>query len=126
MVSESDQTRSNATGERHASGGGDIVGIDLGTTNSLVAILTEAGPRVLGRGPVGAMVPSVVRYARSTGSDGGATGALVVEAVGDEARATRDRFPDRTVASAKRLMGRSAAETRSFAMGFSVPLVEGP
>ena len=126
MVSESDQTRSSTTGARAAPDGGDIVGIDLGTTNSLVAILTDAGPRVLGRGPAGAMVPSVVRYARASADAGAPTGALVVEAVGDEARATRDRFPERTVASAKRLMGRSAAETRTFAMGFSVPLVEGP
>ncbi|MFM7261739.1 MAG: Hsp70 family protein, partial [bacterium] len=137
MDPEQHRSEANATGNSRSVGDGQvgdsvIVGIDLGTTNSLVAILTEAGPRVLGRGPAGTMVPSVVRYARAAGgeaseaSGASGAGALTVEAVGDEARAARDRFPERTVASAKRLMGRSAAETRSFAMGFSVPLVEGP
>ncbi|MFM8673854.1 MAG: Hsp70 family protein, partial [Vulcanococcus sp.] len=39
-----------------------IVGIDLGTTNSLVAFCGDAGPRVLGGGALGAMLPSVVRF----------------------------------------------------------------
>ncbi len=92
-----------------------IVGIDLGTTNSLVAYCFESGPRVLGGGAGGAMVPSVVRFH----ADGHAT-------VGDAARRDRAAHPRETVASAKRLMGRSARETAEFARGFSVPLVEGP
>ena len=55
-----------------------IVGIDLGTTNSLVAYCFESGPRVLGGGAGGAMVPSVVRFH----ADGPAT-------VGDAARRSR-------------------------------------
>ena len=41
-----------------------IVGIDLGTTNSLVAYCAPSGPRVLGGADAadGCMVPSVVRY----------------------------------------------------------------
>ncbi len=39
-----------------------IVGIDLGTTNSLVAYCDESGPRILGGGRDGVMLPSVVRY----------------------------------------------------------------
>jgi molecular chaperone DnaK (HSP70) len=114
------QSEANRSDQNAASSDAPVVGIDLGTTNSLIAVLTEAGPRVLGERPGGAMLPSVVRYA-----DDGAS-SLRVEAVGDAARAERDRYPSRTVASAKRLMGRSAEETRSFALGFSVPLVEGP
>jgi molecular chaperone HscA len=92
-----------------------IVGIDLGTTNSLVAFCFASGPRVLGGGAGGAMVPSVVRLL--------ADGSTVV---GAAARATRLAHADETVASAKRLMGRSARETASFARGGSTPLVEGP
>ncbi|MEY2795427.1 MAG: molecular chaperone DnaK, partial [Planctomycetota bacterium] len=98
---------------------GPIVGIDLGTTNSLVAILTESGPRVLGTTPHGDIVPSVVRYAVE-GS------GVRAEAVGRDARASQSLYPSRTIASAKRLLGRSAAETRTFSLGFSLPLAEGP
>ncbi len=91
-----------------------IIGIDLGTTNSLVAYCFDSGPRVLGGGESGILVPSVVRF------HGG------VAVVGDAARSTRAEYPTQTVSSAKRLMGRSAAETSEFARAFSVPLVEGP
>ncbi|MEM6551443.1 MAG: Hsp70 family protein [Planctomycetota bacterium] len=76
-----------------------IVGIDLGTTNSLVAHATPAGPRVLGEDlPEGPILPSVVRY-----SPDGST----VEAIGQPARKHAVEHPTRTVHSAKRLMGRS-------------------
>ena len=39
-----------------------IVGIDLGTTHSLVAICDEAGPRVLLDDQGRALLPSVVRF----------------------------------------------------------------
>ena len=92
-----------------------IVGIDLGTTNSLVAYCTDAGPRVLGGGADGRIVPSVVRYA--------ADGTVVV---GEAARRGRAEHAARTVTSSKRLMGRSARETAAFALGGSAALVEGP
>ena len=92
-----------------------IVGIDLGTTNSLVAYCTDAGPRVLGGGAEGRIVPSVVRYA--------ADGTVVV---GEAARRGRAEHAARTVTSSKRLMGRSARETATFALGGSAALVEGP
>lgn len=97
-----------------------IVGIDLGTTNSLVAWCDESGPRVLGEGdaamlPSG-MLPSVVRFS----ADG-----QTVEAVGAEARAHAVEFPRRTVASAKRLMGRSAADAAGDAGFLPYEIVEG-
>lgn len=74
------------------------VGIDLGTTNSLIAIAEGARPVVLrdkaGRG----LVPSVVAYVEDR----------VV--VGDEARRIMVEQPDRVVASVKRLMGRGAED----------------
>ena len=42
---------------------GRIVGIDLGTTNSLVAVLEEGGPRVLPDPATGAhLLPSAVAF----------------------------------------------------------------
>ncbi|MFZ9880307.1 MAG: Hsp70 family protein, partial [Phycisphaerales bacterium] len=91
-----------------------IVGIDLGTTNSLVAYCFESGPRVLG-GEQGAIVPSVVRFL-----EGGAA------EVGAGARLGRAQHAASTVSSAKRFMGRTAAEGASFAEGLGARLVEGP
>ena len=79
-----------------------ILGIDLGTTNSLVAIADAAGPRVLSPQETEPIVPSVVRYERTP--DG------VIAVVGETARDGAIEFPRTTVASAKRLMGRSVAD----------------
>jgi molecular chaperone DnaK (HSP70) len=73
-----------------------ILGIDLGTTNSLVAISDERGPRVLTGDAGDAILPSVVRYLPD--------GSTIV---GSEARAHAVEFPEETVFSVKRLMGRS-------------------
>src|SRR5678815_3642998 len=71
-----------------------IVGIDLGTTNSLVSVMDLTGPRILS-----GIVPSVVSVK--------ATGEVVV---GTEARDLLLTHPERTVYSVKRLMGRGAAD----------------
>jgi molecular chaperone DnaK len=70
-----------------------IVGIDLGTTNSVVAIVVDGQPRVLDEEGE-ALLPSVV------GID--PRGQLVT---GVAARNQLAAFPDRTVASIKRRMG---------------------
>jgi Fe-S protein assembly chaperone HscA len=76
-----------------------IVGIDLGTTNSLVAVMDFDGPRVI-EGPAGErLVPSIVSVAQS--------GEIIV---GEAARALLIEHPERSVYSAKRLMGRGAAD----------------
>ena len=72
-----------------------IVGIDLGTTNSLVAVCDTRGPRVLADESGRVMVPSVVRY--------DASGVIV----GHDARDRASEFPRETISSVKRLMGRS-------------------
>ena len=41
---------------------GKVIGIDLGTTNSLIAIADASGPRILARDPGDDLVPSVLRY----------------------------------------------------------------
>lgn len=72
-----------------------IVGIDLGTTNSLVAYSDERGPAVLGEGDE-ASLPSVVCYDEQG----------CVESIGRPARSHAVEKPERTVYSVKRLMGR--------------------
>ncbi len=75
-----------------------IVGIDLGTTNSLIAYMDGKTPRVItGRGGR-AMVPSVVAM-----TDNG----LIV---GDPAKEHLVRNPARTIYSVKRFMGKGLAD----------------
>ncbi len=72
-----------------------IVGIDLGTTNSLVAVLEENGPRVLPDPDTGAhLLPSAVAFL---------PGGEVV--VGGRARALAAERPLDTILSVKRFMG---------------------
>ncbi len=76
-----------------------VIGIDLGTTNSLAAIVGKDGPRVLTDSQGAALIPSVVSFL-----DGGEV------IVGAEARALSISNPERTVHSVKRLMGRGMAD----------------
>lgn len=92
-----------------------VVGIDLGTTNSLVAICDDRGPRILDDG-AGPMLPSVVRYS----PDGSR-----VEAVGDAARSGAVLHPGRTIASVKRLMGRSLKDSEPDRRYLSYDVVAG-
>ena len=92
-----------------------IVGIDLGTTHSLVAVCDEAGPRVLADPQGRALLPSVVRFL-----------AGQTPVVGHDARAHAVEHPLDTIASAKRFMGRSHAESLRIAEGFGGRLTEGP
>jgi molecular chaperone HscA len=79
------------------------VGIDLGTTNSLVAMVQHGKPVCLADDGGDALLPSVVHYA----SDGD----VLVGAV------ARDRFaqlfPADTIASVKRFMGRGPADAEA-------------
>ncbi len=72
------------------------VGIDLGTTNSLVATVRSAMSTVLQDDHGHALLPSVVRYAPD--------GSTVV---GHEAQAQQSADPINTIVSVKRFMGRS-------------------
>ncbi|RJF87502.1 Fe-S protein assembly chaperone HscA [Oleomonas cavernae] len=76
------------------------VGIDLGTTNSLVAIAVDGRPEILRDALGDGLVPSVVAYLE--GDDEPIVGRVAKRILEDE--------PDRVVASVKRLMGRGAGE----------------
>ena len=75
---------------------GKVVGIDLGTTNSLVAYVRDGVPEVIRDASGDALVPSVV----SLGEDGKTFYA------GREAQRRLLSAPSRTVYSVKRFMGR--------------------
>jgi molecular chaperone HscA len=71
------------------------VGIDLGTTNSLVATVRSSQATVLVDEDGHALLPSVVRYMPDTSID-----------VGYSAQAAQSLDPSNTIVSAKRFMGR--------------------
>lgn len=75
------------------------IGIDLGTTNSLVASVQSAKAKILldhsGKG----VLPSVVQYKDNK-----------VIIVGAEAKLNQSKFPQNTISSAKRILGKSFDE----------------
>ncbi len=75
-----------------------ILGIDLGTTHSLSAHFTDAGPQLTRDDAGGALVASVIGFA-----DGKVT-------VGSAAKAKAVLNPENTVYSVKRLMGRGLTD----------------
>ncbi len=86
-----------------------IVGIDLGTTNSLVAVMEPTGnPRILS-----GIVPSVVSLAEN--------GEVIA---GAEARDMLLTHPERTVYSVKRLMGRGLGDIQEELKLFPFRVVE--
>ncbi|MDC0666619.1 Fe-S protein assembly chaperone HscA [Nannocystis radixulma] len=75
------------------------IGIDLGTTNSLVALAPHgAAPRVLRDSSGSGLVPSVVAYTADP------------PLVGRAAQALQAEHPEQVVSSVKRLMGRGLAD----------------
>ncbi|MDQ2644172.1 MAG: Fe-S protein assembly chaperone HscA [Myxococcota bacterium] len=82
------------------------IGIDLGTTNSIVAVVREGRPAALTTCDGTALLPSVVYY-------GGAGQTAVGRAA--QARATTE--PERTIKSAKRFMGRGADDPETKRLG---------
>jgi molecular chaperone DnaK (HSP70) len=97
-----------------------IVGIDLGTTNSLVAVANwpsgvAGAPRIIPDAQGRAMLPSVVRF-----DDRG----VPIE-LGYEAKAHAVAHPLSTISSVKRLMGRSIADAKGDVPYLSFKVVEG-
>ncbi len=82
--------------------GEKIIGIDLGTTNSVVAIMEGSEPKVIPNAEGNRLTPSVVAF-----TDKNET------IVGEPARRQAVTNPKRTVYSVKRFMGRRHAEVES-------------
>ena len=92
-----------------------IVGIDLGTTNSLVAVIhPETGkPVALKEHDSSSLVPSIVYFDES--------GNVLV---GEAARTFLESHPERTIFSAKRLMGKSYADITKNASFFTYKIID--
>src|SRR5205085_3923779 len=80
-----------------------VVGIDLGTTNSLVACISESAPQVIRDGEGNALVPSIVYY------DNAEKRLLV----GEEARERLITEPRKAIYSVKRFMGKGSADVQA-------------
>ena len=87
---------------------GRVVGIDLGTTNSLVAYMQGDTPVVIPGVDGSNLVPSVVAL-DPIPADGGRPTVTV----GNSARRALIETPERVIYSVKRLMGRSLEEVRN-------------
>ncbi len=81
---------------------GKVIGIDLGTTNSVVAVLDGGQPDVIVNQEGSRTTPSVVGFAK----DG-------VRLVGQIAKRQAVTNPENTVGSVKRFMGRKHSEVQS-------------
>lgn len=79
-----------------------VVGIDLGTTNSLVAHIGENGPEVIRDQSGNALVPSIVYYDHQQER-------LLV---GEEARDRLITEPRKAIYSVKRFMGKGSADVQ--------------
>src|ERR1700677_1993225 len=79
----------------------EVVGIDLGTTNSLVACMNVAKPEAILGVDGDKLVPSIVSLTPA--------GEIIV---GNAARQELIDHPDRTIYSVKRLMGRGVADVQ--------------
>jgi molecular chaperone HscA len=91
-----------------------IVGIDLGTTNSLVAFINpENNPQVINDTGKGLLVPSVVHF--------NANGDAVV---GNEAKSFLISDPANTIFSVKRLLGRSYKDVADHQDTFSYKIID--
>jgi molecular chaperone DnaK len=88
---------------------GKVVGIDLGTTNSVVAVLEGGEPVVITTAEGGRLVPSVVAFAKNG-----------ERLVGQTAKRQAAVNPENTVFSIKRFMGRSYADVRGEKVPYQV------
>ena len=91
-----------------------ILGIDLGTTNSCMAVMEGGEPVVIPNAEGARTTPSVVAFTK--------TGERLV---GQAAKRQAITNPKNTVFSAKRLIGRKFTEVREEAKNFPFKVVEG-
>ncbi len=94
---------------------GKIIGIDLGTTNSCMAVLEGGEPTVIENSEGGRTTPSVVAFT--------ASGERLVGTVAKRQAVTN---PTNTVFSVKRFMGRKEAEVREEESIVPYKVVSGP
>jgi len=93
-----------------------IIGIDLGTTNSVVAVLEGDSPSVITNPEGGRTTPSVVAFAKGSGE----------RLVGQVAKRQAVTNPENTVYSIKRFMGRKYGEVSEEQKMVPYQVVEAP
>src|SRR5690606_9613511 len=94
---------------------GKVIGIDLGTTNSVVAIMEGGQPVVIANEEGGRTTPSIVAYTK----DG-------ERLVGQVAKRQAITNPERTIYSIKRFMGRRYDEVADERKLVPYKVVAGP
>ncbi len=92
-----------------------IIGIDLGTTNSVVAVMEAGDPVVIPNAEGGRTTPSVVAFNKNG-----------ERLVGQTAKRQAVTNPDNTVYSVKRLIGRDYADTAIERKMLSYKIEQGP
>ncbi|MFH5830817.1 molecular chaperone DnaK [Halalkalibaculum sp. DA3122] len=93
---------------------GKIIGIDLGTTNSCVAVMEGNEPTVIQNSEGGRTTPSVVAFSKEG-----------ERLVGAPAKRQAITNPDKTISSIKRFMGRFYDEVKEEAKQASYQIVKG-
>ena len=93
---------------------GKIVGIDLGTTNSVVAIMEHGQPKIIANSEGKRTTPSVVAFTKN--------GEILV---GDAARRQAVTNPGKTIFSSKRFMGCTFDERAEEAKTMPYKVVDG-
>ena len=94
---------------------GKIIGIDLGTTNSVVAVMEGGDPVVITNPEGGRTTPSVVAFTKSG-----------ERLVGQVAKRQAITNPENTIYSIKRFMGRRLSEVQSEIQTVSYKVIAGP
>jgi len=92
----------------------DIVGIDLGTTNSLIGVMDSGFPVLIADSEGSRLTPSVVHFPEKGNP-----------IIGVPARRMLILEPERTVYSVKRLIGRRPGESEKEDLPFAVKSVDG-
>jgi molecular chaperone DnaK len=94
---------------------GKIIGIDLGTTNSVVAVMEGGEPSVIANPEGGRTTPSVVAFTKSG-----------ERLVGQVAKRQSITNPENTIYSIKRFMGRRFQEVQSEIKTVPFKVISGP
>jgi molecular chaperone DnaK len=94
---------------------GKIIGIDLGTTNSVVAVMEGGQPTVITTAEGGRLCPSVVAFNKNS-----------ERLVGQTAKRQAVINSENTIYSIKRFIGRRYEETESERKMVSFQVIEGP
>jgi len=93
---------------------GKVIGIDLGTTNSAVAVMENGQPKIIANAEGQRTTPSVVAFGKNN-----------EVLVGDTARRQAVTNPEKTIYSAKRFMGCTYEERKNEATRMPYKVVSG-